>query len=384
MKLKLLVSKIKHNKTLYILVLILGIAIKVILLPVSKADYITFLEPWMNFIKTHGYAHSLKYTFYDYTPTYIYFLLIITKIGINPLFCVKFISIFFEYLAGYFVGKIAYLKYNSKLVIIASIAIVPVLPSVLLNASYLSQCDSIYTAFVIGAIYFFLKNKHFASVIFLGFAFAFKLQTVFIFPLFFVFILRGQIKWYYFSIVPMVYLISIVPAWLYGRSYIELMSIYIMQSGKYKFLTLNFPNFYMFINNNYYELVKIIGILTTIIITLLIGFYLKSKKIHFDLEIIIRVAFLCSILIPYILPGMHERYMFLGDILGVLYYLILRKNILLPIGILTVSLYSYVRLSRYNDILPMHPAFLIYTIVIIFTCADLINSLKKSTDENIA
>ena len=154
-----------------------------------------------------------------------------------------------------------------------------------------------------------------------------------------------------------------------------------MQSGKYKFLTLNFPNAYIFINNAYYESVKIAGIILTTILTLLVGFILKSRKYVFDINTIIRISFLCSIVIPFILPGMHERYMFLGDILGVLYFLIIRKNILLPLGILSVSLYSYVRLSKFNDILPMYPAFLIYSLVIIFTCYDLITALKKSIND---
>ena len=382
MKLQTISSKFLNSKISYALIILMGIFIKIILLPVEKADYVTFLSPWMDFIKSHGFEHSLKYNFYDYTPSYIYFLVLIAKIGCNPLYSVKFISFFFEYLAGFFVGKIAYLKYKSNLVILASIAIVPVLPSVMLNASYLSQCDSIYTAFVLGSIYYLLKNKYLISILFLGLAFAFKMQTAFILPLFFILMLRKEIKWYYFTIIPLVYLISLIPAWYYGRSYFDLMSIYLSQSGKYKFLTLNFPNIYIFFNNTYYELIKNIGLIITVILTLLIGFIFKSKKYIFDLETIIRFAFLSSIIIPFILPGMHERYMFLGDILGVLYFLIIRKNILLPLGILSVSLYSYSRCSRFNEYMPMSPAFAVYFIVIIFACYDLITSLKKPRNES--
>ena len=77
---------------------------------------------------------------------------------------------------------------------------------------------------------------------------------------------------------------------------------------------------------------------------------------------------------------MHERYMYLGDILGVLYYLILRKKIQLPLGILLISLYSYIRCSRYNDILPMWPAFVVYLSIIIFTTFDFINSLNNDPE----
>lgn len=371
----------KSQSLLWIALIGIGIVIKVMLLPFEKGDYLCFLDPWMDFIKSHGYFSALKYKFYNYTPTYIYFLIFATKIGINPVFTVKIFSIFFEYVAAFFVGKIATLNYKSNLTILIALAVVPIVPSVLLNASYLSQCDSIYTAFVIGSCYFIMKRKQLLSVIYLGIAFSLKMQSVMILPFFFVLLLRGKIKWYYFIIIPLVYIISILPAWLYGRSFSELLEVYLSQASNSKDLTLNFPNLYIWINNNYYETVKNIGILITVLFTLFTGFLLSQKRFVFTFELWVKLAFLSAIVVPFILPGMHERYMYVGDVMGVLYYLVLRKNIHLPIGILLVSFYSYIRCSRYNDILPMAPAFFIYLAVIIFTCIDFISSLKNSTNE---
>jgi len=88
---------------------------------------------------------------------------------------------------------------------------------------------------------------------------------------------------------------------------------------------------------------------------------------------------LSAIFIPFVLPGMHERYMYLGDVLGVLYFLVIRKNIHLPLGILIVSFYSYIRCSRFNDILPMEPAFFLYLAVIILTAYDYVKNLKNES-----
>ena len=134
---------------------------KLLLFPVQTGDYNVFLVPWMDFIRTHGYFHSLAFSFFDYNPAYIYFLILITKVGCCPLFLVKLLSVGFEYLGAYFVASIIGLNKNLKnsVIRIAVFAIVPLLPTVLLNSSYLAQCDSIYTAFAIGSVYFALKRR---------------------------------------------------------------------------------------------------------------------------------------------------------------------------------------------------------------------------------
>ena len=365
---------------IWIFLIITGLFIKVLLLPVRTGDFIVFLEPWLEFIKTHGYFNSLKYGFYDYTPSYIYILVIIAKIGLNPLYSVKLVSIVFEYLAAFIIGKIAYKKFKSNQVIWIALAVLPLLPSIILNSSYLSQCDSIYAAFTLLGIYFILKEKQFLSVLFLGVAFAFKMQTVIILPFFYVLMLRGKINWYYFLMIPLVFVISLIPAWAFGRSFSDLLHVYISQTDHYHFLTLNFPNFYIWISNDYYEPVKIGGMIITVLITLLSGYFLKNKKYVFSFEIWIKFAFLTAIIVPFILPGMHERYMYLGDVLGVLYFLVTRKNIHLSVGILLVSFYSYIRCSRFNDVLPMEPAFVLYLAIIILTSIDFIKSLKNESN----
>ena len=381
MTLKKKLSNILFKKPTLIVLILAGLLIKSFLLHVLTGDFIGFLGPWIEFIKTHGYFSSLKYGFYDYTPSYIYILIAITKIGLNPLYSVKIVSILFEYLAAFFIGKIAYQKYHDNIVIWISLAIIPIIPSVLLNSSYLSQCDSIYAAFVMGSIYFILQKKQFLSILFLAIAFAFKMQTAMILPFYFVMMLRGNIRWYYFLLIPIVFILSITPTWLYGQSFTELLHVYIAQTNRFRYLTLNFPNIYIWISNGLYEHVRIGGIILTIILTLLSGFWLSRKQLSFSYESWIKLAFLSSILVPYFLPGMHERYMYLGDLLGVLYCLILRKNIHLPIGIWVVSFYSYIRCSRFNEILPMSPAFIIYSFVIVFTLIDFIKSFKIESNE---
>jgi len=374
------VSGIFSNRIIWIGLIIIGLIIKIILLPIKTGDFNVFLEPWLEFIKAHGYFDSLKYGFYNYTPSYIYILVLIAKIGLNPLYLVKFVSIIFEYLAAYTIGKIAFQKYKNNLVIWISLAVIPLLPSVILNSSYLSQCDSIYAAFGLLSIYFIIKEKQVVSFIFLGIAFAFKMQTAIILPLFYILMLKGKINWYNFLFIPLVFVFSLIPAWAYGRSFSDLINVYVSQANHYQFLTMNFPNLYIWISNDFYEPVKIAGMIITVLVTLISGYLLSNKKYIFTFELWVKLAFLSAIAIPFILPGMHERYMYLGDVLGVLYYLVVRKNIHLPVSIFMISFYSYIRCSRFNDILPMEPAFVLYLTVIILTTFDFIKSLKNESN----
>jgi len=50
----------------------------------------------------------------------------------------------------------------------------------------------------------------------------------------------------------------------------------------------------------------------------------------------------------------------------------------LPFGILLVSTYSYIRCSRFSEVLPMQPAFFLYLLVILLTFYDFVESLKFS------
>ncbi|MCI4442409.1 MAG: hypothetical protein JHC39_02790 [Lentimicrobium sp.] len=375
-------SEMLSNKRFFYFLLIFGVLIKLVLFPVRTGDFVGFLQPWLDFIKTHGYFSSLKFGFYDYTPSYIYILIVIAKTGLNPLFLVKIVSIVFEYLAAFYIGKLAALKVKSSNIVLISLAVIPLIPTVILNSSYLSQCDSIYAALVLASVFYLLKKKQLLSVVLLGIAFAFKMQSIMLLPFFFVMMLKGNIRWYYFLVVPIIFIISLIPAWFFGRPFSNLINVYISQTNHYQFLTMNFPNLYIWINNDFYEPVKIGGVIFTFFFTLISGIWLSSKRFIFDDEKWLQLAFLSAILIPFLLPGMHERYMYLGDLLGVLYFLVFRKNIHFTIGILLVSLYSYIRCSRYNDILPMWPAFFVYLSVIVLVTFDFLKSFNRQNGSN--
>ncbi len=335
----------KHIRLICASLFVLAIILKLSFFKYEYTDYIWFLKPWVEYIQEHGYFDALKDPFHNYTMPYIYVLLFIAKLKLSAtgtLFVIKIISIIFEYIAAYYIGRLVYMVKKDKMMIWLSLAIIPLLPTVILNSSYQTQCDSIYAAFAIASVYYVLNDRKILSMVLLGIAFSLKIQTAMVLPFFFVYMLRGNIKWYYFSIIPLIYIITALPAWIAGRPMFDLLIIYAKQSVYNSEIVGNFPNFYKLFGFLFQEK-KYLGTMLMALITLAGGWMLKSKKIVFDTELWLRLLFLSTIICPYFLPGMLERYMYLGDICAVLYILAFRKKIYLPIGVIFVSFYSYIR-----------------------------------------
>jgi Gpi18-like mannosyltransferase len=249
-------------------------------------------------------------------------------------------------------------------------AIFPVLPTVFLNSLFFGQSDAIYAAFAVGSVYFILAEKTWKSVLFLALSFMFKMQAMFLLPFFFVMMLKKQIKFYLFILIPIVYFLSILPAYLIGRPLSDLLNIYAMQASYYHKLTMNFPNLYVFINNDYYSIVKPVGLIITVVLTLIVGWYFGRNKEKMCFEDKIRLVFASAVIVPFILPGMHDRYLYLADSLGIVYFIVFRKKIYIPLGTLFISTYAYIRFFVHYPYFYLSPAVFVYILVIIWIIKD--------------
>ena len=197
------------------------------------------------------------------------FLSIITYIKINPLYLIKFFSCIFDFILAIYSSKIIYLiTKNKNKSYFCYLCII-------INSSIWGQCDTIYTSFLIISIYYLLKTKYIYSFIFYGIAFSFKLQAIFLLPLFIIlFFTTNKIKLYHFLIIPLVNGIMCLPAIILGRNILEVMLIYFTQTKSKMNITMNFPNIYYFFLNNtfikkYLLAFKIIGTLFTILIIII-------------------------------------------------------------------------------------------------------------------
>ena len=200
------------NKENYIVIGVIALArIASVFLRVSYidyvfVDYVSFLSRWIKTIQENGYLSSLSEPFYNYTPLYMYILTVLAKININSLYSIKVVSFLFEYVTAFYIGRIGYLLLQKEWIKWIPFAIVPLVPTVFLNSTFMSQCDIFYVSFLLGSVYYLFRKYQISAMIFLGIALSLKAQAAFALPFYFVFLLRGHIKWYMFLIIPLVYL----------------------------------------------------------------------------------------------------------------------------------------------------------------------------------
>jgi len=338
----LFMKNYKINIFIILLVLIAAsIYIRIPLLKFQSGDYNTHLSNWYDFIKSHGFG-SFKYNFSDYTPLYTYFLGFFTLLPIYKLYSIKLLSIIFDFISAFFVFLIVKDKYKKNyLIATISGAAVLLAPTVIINSAYWGQCDAIYTAFLIGSVYFLLKDKPFMGLLFYGISFSLKFQSIFLFPLLIILFFKKRIKLLHFLIIPATYFLTIIPSMLAGRPFKDLLFIYLNQSKIYNSLSSNAPTLYQWLPTNdssfYYGAGIIFALYTTAIF---IYAECKNKK-EITNDNIIKIAFLSVVLIPFMLPRMHDRYFFPADIFSIIFAFYFPKFFFIPILMQIISFLSY-------------------------------------------
>jgi len=276
-------------------------------------DYSFFLKSWYETIRAAGGLKALAYPFSNYTPPYLYLLVLISNINfLQPMIAIKLLSTVFDVLAALVVYRILKLQFSGGLAPAAGAAVFLLAPTVIINSALWAQCDVIYTGFLLGFMFFALQDRPWLAMLCFAVAFSFKLQAIFITPFILILILRHKIPWYSLLLVPAVYLVMVVPAWLQGRPLMDLLQIYIAQMGDNPshLLSLNAPNPYIFFTENPPASATTIGIAIAFLVGL--GLALASWKFSGTVtkERLVIEATLALTLMPFILPKMHERYFF--------------------------------------------------------------------------
>ncbi|GHT41344.1 hypothetical protein FACS189437_08130 [Bacteroidia bacterium] len=335
-----------------------------------------FLSKWYDYIVSQGGVDSWKYPFHNYPMPYIYLLTFFSYLPLEKLYAVKLLSVTFDFMAAFMVFKIVRLKYKDRFGIpVLAAAVFLFTPTVFMNSSGWGQCDVIYTAFLLVSGYYCLKQKYFLTFLFFGIAFSFKIQSVFFVPVLFLFWYKERFNLLCFFIIPAVYLVSILPAFIAGRGMVDLLSIYIHQSDLYPQLNLNAPNFYAWISNDYYDALLPIGLLFSFLLVCMAIYFIirQNKKISTERWIEIMLLFL--LLVPYTLPKMHERYFFPADTFSVLYLFYFVKRYYLTLVTIGGSLLVYPPINHLK--IPEY-AMILTSFALFFTVYFLFRSKNRS------
>lgn len=335
----------KHIFILFaIFIVLITLFLKYKLLDFISGDYEVFLSKWFTYLKDNGGIQALKSYIGDYNAPYVTLLSLLTYLPINSLFSIKLLSIIFDYVLAFASGLLVkeLVHKNKQYYFLITFVIISILPNVLLNGAMWAQCDSIYASFVILSLYYLIKEKYIKSFIMLGIAFAFKLQFIFILPLYLaLYVSKKKFSILHFLILPATNIILCLPTIIMGNSLTNVLSVYFNQTSTYaNDLVLNFPNIWNLFPANP-DMFYIIGEVLLVIVCAIMLFYVLVNKVKLNKEKIVLLGLWFIVISTYILPGMHERYLFVGEILAVIYYIAYKKHGYLAFFINLCSLITY-------------------------------------------
>ena len=172
----------EHYLTLFVVTSLLALLVRICLLRFQSYDYLHFLSRWFEYLKENGGFKGLGSYIGDYNAPYMTIMAALTYIPVNSLYTIKAVSVFFDFVlalsASYLVA--VHVDKDKKVYALISYALVLFMPQVIANSAAWGQCDSIYVALIIWALFFLYTDKSIFCFILLGISFAFKLQTVFI------------------------------------------------------------------------------------------------------------------------------------------------------------------------------------------------------------
>ena len=299
---------------------LLGLLIRYTLRDFVSPDYTFYLEPWFNEIKSAGISAPVG----NYNLPYQFIIFLLTKLPISSLYSYKLLSCAFDIFLALGAAALTYeLSQNGRAwKALAAYGLTLLSPIVFLNSAAWAQCDSIFVCFALFALLFLIKERYPASFVFLGLAFAFKLQAVFILPLFlFAYFASEKFSVLYFLITPTTMIAASSPALFCGRSLLEVFTIYAEQTDYYSRMIMNYPSVWALLldgsSTSHYGYMKTAAIVLTVCALLGIMLLWFKKNLRAEGENLLLMAFILSFTCVLLLPGMHERYGFIYEILAI-------------------------------------------------------------------
>lgn len=365
-----------------------------LLLEYESTDWHYFLNPWYGYIEARGGFRALADTgFSDYNVPYLYLMATIGSLPVPALAATKCVSIVFDLALAYYTHRIVSLRWPHRpWRPFAAAVTVLFLPTVVTNSGWWAQADAIFAAFLIGGVHHFLRGRPWWTCAFFGFALAFKLQAVFLFPLLLVVVLCRRMPWRCLLAVPAVYLALDVPALLLGADPWQLLTVYDRQAGTYRELTLNAPSVYQFVlvPSGEEEPVRRAGVLVAgVLVLALVALAVRALRRAgsgagrpaaggggegLTGTRLLLLATVFAIAVPFLLPSMHERYFYLADVLSVIIAFQLPRQLwYLPVLVQLSSIGSYLKfiapdVAPYLS-MPAHGALVLLALVAVLRTA---------------
>ena len=126
-------------------------------------------------------------------------------------------------------------------------ALVFILPSAVINAGLMGQCDALWAAPCTMALAAAIDRKHLAMLVWCGLALGINVQALLIAPFFLALLINRRVPLHLWLVAPLVAAATMLPAWAAGWSARDLAAIYVRQAATYPALSMNAPNLWQIV-----------------------------------------------------------------------------------------------------------------------------------------
>jgi Gpi18-like mannosyltransferase len=322
----------------------LAVAIRVSLWDFRSIDYFNYTKTWYNALKTGGFF-AFAGDFSNYNLPYLYLLYLIARFlpDVPGLIATKLPSIAADFIIAWFAFRIVSFKDGPGwLSLVAAFACL-FAPTVVLNSAFWGQADALYTAALVGCLFYLMRRQGLPAMILYGIALAFKAQAILLSPFLLSVFLRGEIRWRYCLAVPIVMLLALVPAMIAGRPLLDLLLIYPAQAGQYEQLSMHAPSALQWVpsSGQFYGYFYPVGLLLSGTAALVFAFGVARSEAKLRPALMMELALYSVMLAPFLLPKMHERYFFPADVLSIIVAFYLPQYSFVAISMITISFFAY-------------------------------------------
>ena len=308
-------------------------------------DMSLFQRPWFEHIVHYGPIGAFAHPFSNYTPVYLYLLAIASLFHgtMEAMYLVKLLSVAGTAFAAVAVADLIKACGGTP----RWAVLVFVLPSAVINAALLAQCDALWAGACVLAVAAMIRGRTAHSLIWCGVAIAFKVQSIFVAPFIIGALVGRRAPLWQWCIPALVFVLLMMPAWLAGWPAWQLAMIYPAQPSWIPFAG-RLANPWMFASvyaspeaaEHFYWLGFAAVAASSTAIAALTSTCVRNPRA------MLLLALLSSLALPFFFPKMLERYFFLADLLSLALAVSLRTRsaILIAVAVQlasTLSLLSY-------------------------------------------
>lgn len=418
----------------YVVVGLVAVGVRWAFVDFQSGDLVTFVARWWTYIDQHGHLAALADgSFSNYNTPYLVLLAVATYLPVRAIAAIKAISIAFDVLLAVTSSRlVAAVRPRSRWLPFVTFAAVSLLPTVVMNSGVWAQCDSIYATFCLASLVALVRGRPWAASAWFGVAFAFKLQAIFLLPAIVGIVLVNRLRLRALAAIPVTFLACLVPALVAGRSLLSQLAVYPGQisdpsgvggtdgnggpgrpapgsgapgggtpggpgtlgprpegsgglpagvpnggqAAQSTTLTHNAPTPYAWLPSA--SIWLFVGLAVTALVIVAFGVWLLLRKKQLSPGEIVLVAATSALLIPLLLPNMHERYFYLAEVLLVIACMVDLRFLVPALGIQVASISTYLGYLHNQPLMPLQAAAAFASVAGVTAAVLLVLSLRAS------